>query len=114
MPYGLPPDHSVAENLRRLTSHFLHHPDSQIILVHIEPGAAGRCKIIVSLEMVDFFPGVGVLYDPPPDHPAAENLRRLASRFLHHPDSQIILVHIEPDAAGRFRITISFEMVDFP
>jgi hypothetical protein len=59
------------------------------------------------------FPGAQVNHGPPPDHLAAENLRWLLSHFLHHPDSQIILVHMEPGAAGRFRIIISLEMVDF-
>ena len=32
--------------------------------------------------------------------PAVENLRRLASRRVHHPDSQVDMVRMEPGALG--------------
>jgi hypothetical protein len=57
--------------------------------------------------------GLGFAMPPPPDMPAAENLRRLASRFLCHPDSQIVLIRMEPGPDGRFRVVISLEMADF-
>lgn len=45
--------------------------------------------------------------------PAAENLRRLASRYLNHPDSQIDMVRIEPGSPGRYKVVIVLEMADF-
>jgi len=46
--------------------------------------------------------------------PAVENLRRLAIRFLHHPDSQVDLVSMEPGAAGHCRVVIILELADVP
>ena len=43
----------------------------------------------------------------------ADNLRRLASRYLNHPDSQIDVVRMEPGSAGRYRVVIVLEMADF-
>ena len=45
--------------------------------------------------------------------PTAENLRRLASRYLNHPDSQIDMVRMEPGSAGRYKVVIVLEMADF-
>ena len=45
---------STAENLRRLASRYLNHPDSQIDMVRMEPGSAGRYKVVIVLEMADF------------------------------------------------------------
>jgi len=45
--------------------------------------------------------------------PAAENLRRLASRYIHHPDSQVDMVRMEPGSAGRSKVVIILEMADF-
>ena len=45
--------------------------------------------------------------------PVAENLRRLASRYVHHPDSQVDLVRMEPGPAGRYRVVIVLEISDF-
>ena len=45
---------SKAENLRRLASRYLNHPDSQIDMVRMEPGSAGRYKVVIVLEMADF------------------------------------------------------------
>jgi hypothetical protein len=47
------------------------------------------------------------------DQPAAENLRRLASRYIHHPDSQVDMVRMEPGSAGRYKVVIVLEMADF-
>jgi hypothetical protein len=41
------------ENLRRLASRYLHRQDSQVGQVYMEPGAAGRCKVVIIIEMVD-------------------------------------------------------------
>jgi len=45
--------------------------------------------------------------------PAAEKLRRLASRYIHHPDSQVDMVRMEPGSAGRYKVVIELEMVNF-
>ncbi|KAH9973708.1 hypothetical protein BGW80DRAFT_1458768 [Lactifluus volemus] len=47
----------------------------------------------------------------PPDEavPVGEYLRRLAIRLLDYPDSQTDMFHMEPGAAGRVRVSISFE-----
>lgn len=45
--------------------------------------------------------------------PVAENLRRLASRYIHHPDSQVEMVRMEPGSAGRYKVVIVLEMADF-
>jgi hypothetical protein len=52
---ALPPDEAAADNLRRLAIRFLRHPDSQVDMVRMEPGAAGRFKVVISLETADFF-----------------------------------------------------------
>jgi len=44
--------------------------------------------------------------------PAAENLRRLASRCVHHPDSQVDVVRMEPCTSGRYKVVIALEMAD--
>jgi len=44
--------------------------------------------------------------------PAAENLRRLASRYVHHPDSQVDMVRMEPGSAGRYKVVIALEISD--
>ena len=41
------------ENLRRLANCYLHHPDSQVEMVRMEPHAAGRCKVVIILETAD-------------------------------------------------------------
>jgi hypothetical protein len=70
---------------------------------HVAPGHAAQIAI----------PDPWAHHAPPLDQPDGHNLRRLASVFLNHPDSQNILVRMEPGPAGRFRVVISFEMVDF-
>ena len=44
----------------------------------------------------------------------AENLRvrRLAIRYLHHPDAQVGMVSMEADADGRFKVVIVLESHD--
>jgi len=50
---------------------------------------------------------------PAPGQPAAaENLRRLAMRYLRCPDSQVDLVSMEPGTAGHFRVVIVLELAD--
>ncbi|KAI0248281.1 hypothetical protein BJV78DRAFT_1156599 [Lactifluus subvellereus] len=44
-----------AEILRRLASYYLHHPNAQVDMVRMEPGPAGRFKMMIMLEMADFF-----------------------------------------------------------
>jgi len=45
--------------------------------------------------------------------PAAENLRRLASRCIQHPDSKVDMVRMEPGSVGRYKVVIVLEMADF-
>ena len=44
---------------------------------------------------------------------AVDNLRRLASRCIHHPDSQVDAVRMEPDTTGRYKVVIVLEVTDF-
>ena len=44
--------------------------------------------------------------------PATENLRRLASRYLLHPDSKIDMVRMEPGSGGRYKVVIVLEIAD--
>jgi hypothetical protein len=54
VPTPYPPPQAGAENLRRLVSHYLHHPDAQVSMVTIEAGTAGRIKVAVIFETPDF------------------------------------------------------------
>ncbi|KAI0248282.1 hypothetical protein BJV78DRAFT_1156600 [Lactifluus subvellereus] len=45
--------------------------------------------------------------------PRAENLRRLASRYVHHPDARVDMVRVEPGPAGRFKVVITLEIDNF-
>ncbi|KAH9973704.1 hypothetical protein BGW80DRAFT_1305917 [Lactifluus volemus] len=47
-----PPDQ--AENLRRFASRFLRNPNSQVHMVRMELGPAGRYRIVISLDTADF------------------------------------------------------------
>ena len=47
---------------------------------------------------------------PIPGEPAAEILRRLASRYLDHPDAQVDTVRVELSPAGGFRVMIALEI----
>jgi len=58
-------------------------------------------------------PGPSAHRTPVLDQQAAENLRRLASRCVHHPDSQVDVVRMEPGTAGRYKVVIVLEMIDF-
>jgi hypothetical protein len=49
---------------------------------------------------------------PVPGQPAADNLKRLASRYLFRPDSQVSMVCMEPGAAGHCKVVIILEMAD--
>jgi hypothetical protein len=42
-----------AESLRRLAIRYLHHPGTQVGMVSMEAGAAGRFKVVVVLESHD-------------------------------------------------------------
>ena len=49
----------------------------------------------------------------PPRAPTPNlNLRRLAIRYLHHPDAQVGMVSMEAGAAGRFKVVIVLESHD--
>ena len=58
------------------------------------------------------FPHSFVHRVPTPDPAGAENLRRLASRYLHHPDSQVGMVSVEVGAASRFKVVIVLDLSD--
>lgn len=47
-----------------------------------------------------------------PDQLREDSLRRLARRFLYHPDSRVNMVWMEPGAAGRFKVVIVLEASD--
>lgn len=49
-------------------------------------------------------------HDDPAPGATAENLRQLASRYLDLPGSQVDMVHVERDPAGRFRVIIALEI----
>ena len=49
---------------------------------------------------------------PTPNQAGAENLRRLAILYLHHPDAQVGMVSMEAGAAGRFKVVIVLESHD--
>jgi hypothetical protein len=55
------------------------------------------------------FPDPFVHRMPAPDRAGAENLRRIASRYLHHPDAQVIMVYMEPAAGGQYKVVITLE-----
>jgi hypothetical protein len=58
------------------------------------------------------FPHPFVHRIPTPDQEGAENLRRLASRYVHHPYAQVGMVSMEAGAAGRFKVVIILESLD--
>ncbi|KAI0306177.1 hypothetical protein B0F90DRAFT_971834 [Multifurca ochricompacta] len=49
---------------------------------------------------------------PIPSEPAAELLRQLASRYLHHPDSLVHMVRMEPGNTGCFKVVITLQLAD--
>jgi hypothetical protein len=54
--YRVPtPNQGGAENLRRLASRYLHHPDAQVGVVSMEVGATGRIQVMILLELHDLF-----------------------------------------------------------
>lgn len=51
--------------------------------------------------------------DPIPNGPAAGYLQRIAIHYLHQPNLQVSLIHMEPSHAGGARVVITLEMADF-
>ena len=47
------PGQPVVEDLRRLASRYVRHPGSKVDMVRMEPGTAGRYKVVIVLEMSD-------------------------------------------------------------
>ena len=43
----------ATEVLRRLASHYLNQPDSQVGMVHMEPGLGGGVRVVITLELAD-------------------------------------------------------------
>jgi hypothetical protein len=58
------------------------------------------------------FPHPFVHRIPTPNQAGAENLRRLASRYLHHPEAHVDMVSVEAGVAGRFKVVIMLESHD--
>lgn len=58
------------------------------------------------------FPRPFVHRIPTPNQAGAENLRRLASRYLYHPETQVGMVSVEAGLAGRFKVVIVIESHD--
>ncbi|KAF8482598.1 hypothetical protein DFH94DRAFT_680642 [Russula ochroleuca] len=58
------------------------------------------------------FPHLFVHRVPTPNQAGAENLRRLASRYLHNPEAQVGMVSMEAGTAGRFKVVITLELND--
>jgi len=50
IPFPVQP---AAGNLQRLVDRYLHDPDSQVDLVSMEPGAAGRFKVLIILDVTN-------------------------------------------------------------
>jgi hypothetical protein len=103
LPHQIPPPGMTgAERLRRLASHYVHHPDAQVDMVHMQPGQGDRFVVVITLEMSGF-----------PDMTGAEMLRRLASHYVRHPDAQVDMVHMQPGQGDRFVMVITVEMSSF-
>ena len=49
---------------------------------------------------------------PTPNPGGAEDLRRLAIRYLYHPDAQVGTVSMEAGPAGRYKVVIVLESHD--
>jgi hypothetical protein len=47
------PDQPAAENLRQLAIRYLRYPDSQVKQVCTETGAAGSCKVLITVEIAN-------------------------------------------------------------
>jgi hypothetical protein len=58
------------------------------------------------------FPHPFVHRIPTPNQGGPEHLRRLASRYLHHPDAQVGMVSMEVGATGRIQVMIILESYD--
>ena len=64
----------------------------------------------------DDFPHPFIHRIPTPDPPAqagAENLRRVARDYLHHPDAEVRMITMEAGTAGRIKVAAIFEMPAF-
>ncbi|KAH9995125.1 hypothetical protein BJV77DRAFT_272522 [Russula vinacea] len=58
------------------------------------------------------FPHPFVHRIPTPNQGGAENLRRLADRYLHNPDAQVGMVSMEVGPGGRIKVVIILESGD--
>jgi hypothetical protein len=101
---ALPPDEAVGDCLRLLAIRLLGYPDSQIDMLHMEPGAAGRVRVSISFETAVPDPLVHT-----PDEAARECLRCLAICLLGYTDSQTDMFRMGPGASGHVRVLISFQ-----
>ncbi|KAN0116616.1 hypothetical protein V8E52_005760 [Russula decolorans] len=48
------PNGLAAEYLQRIAIHYMHQPNLQVSLIHMEPSHAGGVKVVITLEMADF------------------------------------------------------------
>jgi hypothetical protein len=47
----------VMESLRHVARHYVNHPESLVNTVRLEPGAAGRFRVVIELEVTDILWG---------------------------------------------------------
>jgi hypothetical protein len=59
------------------------------------------------------YPFVYRVASPDPPQARADNLRRLAGHYLHHPDAQVRMITMEAGTAGRIKVAVVFETPDF-
>jgi len=91
---------------------------AQDIPAQIQPNALpnqecdpfGYVPQYVAPDHVQTFPHPFLHRIPTPNQLGAENHRRLANRYLHHPDARVGMVSMEAGAAGRLKVVIILEM----
>jgi hypothetical protein len=55
------------------------------------------------------FPNLSVHDIPTPNQPKPEDLRRLASRYWYHPDTQVGMVSVEAGTNGQYKVVITLK-----
>ncbi|KAF8488375.1 hypothetical protein F5888DRAFT_1639227 [Russula emetica] len=112
---------TLAENAQPLTGHAQDIP-AQIqpnALIHVQDVSSqpnqecdpfGYVPQYVAPDHVQTFPHPFLHRIPTPNQLGAENHRRLANRYLHHPDARVGMVSMEAGAAGRLKVVIILEM----
>lgn len=54
-------------------------------------------------------PNLSIHDIPTPNQPRPEDLRRLASRYWYHPDTQVGMVSVEAGTNGRYKVVITLK-----